>query len=337
MKRKWFLLIFLSLLLLPSLTAQADDGVVPYSVEAVIPENQVDQGVTYFDIEMEQGERQELEVIVYNSSDEPITVEARANAAATNSNGLIIYDAAEEKPHESMLHPFNEITSIEQGEVEIGPNSQETVTVTVDAPNEPFDGTILGGLHFIQKQEASESEASLQIENRYAYALAVQIREAGNDTVVEPVLEFLSLEPGLINHRTGLQTQFANTAPKLIGGIEFEGSIYPEGSDEPIHTRTVEDFSIAPNSQFNFPVMFEDQKLEPGDYVFRAFVSNSEHEWTFEEVFEITAEAADKANDEAVEIEEEENTWMMPALIALGALVVVLLAVVIYLLLGRRK
>ena len=253
MKRKRFLLIFLSLLFVPSLTAQADDGVVPYSVEAVIPENQVDQGVTYFDIEMEQGESQELVVIVYNSSDEAITVEARANTATTNSNGLIIYDAAEETPHESMLHPFNEIASIEQGEVEIGPNSQETVTVTVEAPNEPFDGIILGGLHFIQKEEKSESDASLQIENRYAYALAVQIREAGNDTVVEPALEFLSLEPGLINHRTGLQTQFANTSPMLIGDIEFEGTIYAEGSDEPIHTRTVEDFSIAPNSQFNFP------------------------------------------------------------------------------------
>ena len=83
--------------------------------------------------------------------------------------------------------------------------------------------------------------------------------------------------------------------------------------------------------------MFENQKLEPGDYVFKASARNRDHEWSFEEVFEITAEAAEKANDEAVEIEEEENTWMMPVLIALGALVVVLLAVVIYLLVRRRK
>ncbi|SOC40714.1 DUF916 and DUF3324 domain-containing protein [Salinicoccus kekensis] len=339
MKFKLNFILFLTILFMPSFVTEANESVVPYSIEAVIPNNQVDQGSTYFDIEMEKGETQKLEVVVYNSSDEPITIEAQANSATTNSNGLIIYDAVDLVPHDSMSHPFAEIATIAEYKIEIEPQSQETVTITVEAPDESFDGLILGGLYFSQEADESEEDSGVQIQNQYSYALAVQIREAGNDNDVEPELDLLSLEAGLINHRTGLQTSFVNTAPTIIGGLEFTGDVYAEGSEEPLYTRTVKDFNIAPNSEFNFPVMFENQGLEAGDYVFKGTASNGDHEWSFEEMFTIEAEAAEEANDEAVEIEEEEieNEWMMPVLIGLGVLVVLLLVTIIYLLVKRRK
>jgi hypothetical protein len=339
MKVKLIFLILLIFTFLPTVQIKADESIVSYSVEAVIPENQVDNGVTYFDIEMNQGQSQDLEVIIYNSSDEPITVEAHANSATTNSNGLIIYDAADLIPHESMEHPFSEVATIEESEIEIEPESHETVTITVEAPDESFDGIILGGLYFTQEVEESDDEASLQIQNQYSYALAVQIREAGNDNTLSPELELMSVEAGLINHRTGLQTSFANTASALIGDLEFTGSVYAEGADEPLYSRTVEDFNIAPNSEFNFPVMFDNQSLGAGDYVFKGTAGNDAHQWSFEEVFTIEAEAAEEANDDAVEIVEDgnNNEWMMPVLIGLGMLVVLLLTAVIYLLIRRKK
>lgn len=337
MKLKISLILILSTLFIPSFITQANDSIVPYSVEAIIPDNQVNNGVTYFDIEMNQGETQDLEVIVYNSSAESVTVEAQANSATTNGNGLIIYDAVDLTPHKSMRHPFAEIATIDGDKIEIEPQSQETVTITVEAPAESFDGFILGGLYFSQEADESEEDSGVQIQNQYSYALAVQIREAGNDNDVEPELELLSLEAGLINHRTGLQTSFVNTAPTIIGGLEFTGDVYAEGSEEPLYTRTVEDFNIAPNSEFNFPVMFENQSLEAGDYVFKGTAKNDDNEWSFEDVFTIEAEAAEEANDEAVEIEEEENDWVMTVLLIMAGLIILLLIVILYLVLKRRR
>ncbi|MEY8561196.1 DUF916 and DUF3324 domain-containing protein [Jeotgalicoccus halotolerans] len=329
----------LLLFLLFPLTVQANDGAVPYSVQSVLPDNQVDSNASYFDIEMAQGQEQELEVIVNNSSDEDITVEVSNNPGLTNSNGLIVYDGLDEDEelHESMAHPFSEMSSLESPTVDVAAGEQESVFLTVQAPDEAFDGVILGGLYFSLEPAESEATEGVTIQNRYSYALAVQITEEGNDNLVEPNIEILRVEPGIINHRTGLQTEFVNPRPMIVG-LEIEGSVYGAGEEEPLYTRTEESFTVAPNTKFKYPIMYDNERLEPGDYIFRATASRGDESWEFEEEFEISEEKADEANEEAVElVEEEDNTLLMYLVIGLGVLVAVLLIVVIYLLRKRKK
>lgn len=302
----------------------------------MIPENQVNEKASYFDIEMEQGQSQNLEVVIYNSSDETITINVENNFANTNSNGLIVYDDSGDKPHESMVHSFTEISSIDNQEVEVPPDEQKTVTVNVQAPENSFDGIILGGLFFQMELDESEEEQNVQIQNRYSYALAVQITESDNEKTVEPELEFLEASPGIVNHRTGLQTEFVNTAPVIIDGLEITGSVYEEGSEESIYTRTEEEFTVAPSSKFNFPIMYDNQRLEPGKYIFRATANDGSHEWEFEEAFEVTEEDANEANEEAVELEED-NSWLIYVVIGLAVIVLLLLTVVIFLIVKRKK
>lgn len=236
-----------------------------------------------------------------------------------------------------MTHPFSEISSIESPTVDVAAGEQETVTVKVTAPDEAFDGTILGGLYFSLEPEETDDAESVTIQNRYSYALAVQITEEGNDNEIEPNIEMLEVDPGIINYRTGLQTEFVNTVPMIVG-LEIEGSVYEAGTEEPLYTRTEEDFTVAPNSKFKFPVMYDNQRLEPGDYVFRASASDGEKTWEFEEEFEVTEEIAEEANEEAVELaEEEDNSLLMYLVIGLGVLVAILIIVVLYLLVKRKK
>src|SRR5699024_621089 len=127
-----------------------------------------------------------------------------------------------------------------------------------------------------------------------------------NENTVNPEIELINVDPGTVNYRTGLQTEFINTAPMIVG-LEIEGNVYEVGEEEPVYTRSEEDFTVAPNSKFKFPVMYDNQRLEPGDYVFRAHANNGEETWEFEEEFEVTEEVADEANEEAVELAEEEG------------------------------
>lgn len=330
-------MFFLLLLIYPS-TIKANDDAVPYSVGAVVSENQINKDVSYFDIGMEPGEELELEVVVFNSTNENIVVNVNNTTATTNGNGLITYDGIDSKAHESMNHSFSEISSIESGTVKVPASSQETVTIKVVAPEESFDGIILGGLHFSMDPKESEETEGVTIQNRYAYAIGVKIQETGNNDKVVPELILENVNPGIINHRTGLQTEFANTTPIIINKIVFEGSVYKEGEDEPLFTRITEDFSIAPNSKFNFPIMYDNNRLQPGNYIFKATANNDSNSWNFEEEFEVNEETADKANEEAVElVEEEDNSLLMYLVIGLGVLVAALLIVVIYLLRKRKK
>ena len=46
-------------------------------------------------------------------------------------------------------------------------------------PNESFDGVILGGLYFKEKENDKEKKSAkeVQIENKYAYAIGVVLRK----------------------------------------------------------------------------------------------------------------------------------------------------------------
>lgn len=295
--------------------------------------------MTYFDIEMEQGQEQELEVVVYNSSNENITVEVSNTPAITNSNGLIVYDGLpeDEELHESMTHPFSEISTIESPTIEVTAGEQETVIITVQSPEEAFDGVILGGLYFSLEPEEAEDEETVMIQNRYSYALAAQITEAGNDNEVEANIELLNVDAGVINYRNGLQTEFVNTVPMIVG-LDIEGSVHEAGEEKALYTRTEEEFVVAPNSKFKYPVMYDNQRLEPGDYIFKATASDGDQSWEFEEEFEVTEEIADEANEEAVELaEEEDNSLLIYLIIGLGVLVAILIIVVVFLLMRRKK
>ena len=340
MKARILSFIVLFIFLMPNIVQAntTDSGVVPYSVQPQLPENQGNEDVSYFDIEMEPGESQDLEVTVYNSSNEEIEVDVQNTLAKTNSNGIITYDGLgeDEVPHESLEHNFTELSSLDESTVKIPAREQKVVTLEVNAPEESFDGVILGGLYFTMEPSESEEAEGVAIQNRYAYSVAVQIREAGNENVVEPDIELMEVEPGAINYRTGLSTTFGNLSPKIIN-TSFEGSVYREGEDEPLYQNMIEEFIIAPHAQFNYNVMYDNHALEPGNYIFKANVKSKDDEWNFEEEFEVTEEVADQANEEAVELIEEEDNNLEIILIIIGAAILIILIVILLLMVRKRK
>src|SRR5699024_11564754 len=102
-----------------------------------------------------------------------------------------------------MEHPFRDISSLESTEITVPAGEQEIVDVEVDAPEESFDGVILGGLHFTLEPDESSAENSVMIHNRYSYALAVQVSHVGNSNEISPHIELIGIDPGVINYRTG--------------------------------------------------------------------------------------------------------------------------------------
>ncbi|MEY8292957.1 DUF916 and DUF3324 domain-containing protein [Carnobacteriaceae bacterium 52-44] len=321
---KFFIIFSLFFSFINPLTTTAQENRVPYSVKPILPENQLDPQVTYFDLAMEPKQEQDLEVQVYNSSNEPIKVSVTTHFAATNGNGILTYNGDIKTFDESMKYPFNKQSVVLEKELNIEPKKQKTAIIKVKAPHESFDGQILGGIHFTLKNDAMESEEAIGFQNEYAYVIGVNITELNNDKKVEPELILNGVEVGLINHRTGLQTSFSNKSPVLIEDLCFVGEIFQKGEEEALYDRTVENFSIGPNNKFHFPISFANQPLEEGDYIFKANVKNEEYEWNFEESFSITEEKAHETNDGAIELASTFQ-WIKVFLVFLILLVLILI------------
>jgi len=75
----------------PVMAEEGDNGANNVSVSTNIPDNQIDKNQTYFDLLMEPGKEQELEVVLRNNTDKEVTMLADVNTAITNDNGVVDY------------------------------------------------------------------------------------------------------------------------------------------------------------------------------------------------------------------------------------------------------
>lgn len=60
-----------------------EDAAVSFSISAIIPDNQIDKDLSYFDLLMEPEKEQTIQVVISNSSDETIIAKTQINAATT--------------------------------------------------------------------------------------------------------------------------------------------------------------------------------------------------------------------------------------------------------------
>ncbi|WP_375179751.1 DUF916 and DUF3324 domain-containing protein [Enterococcus rotai] len=323
-KRIMSLLVLIIMMGLSPLKVSAQDGTMNFSVAAVIPENQIDKTKTYFDLKMKPGEVQELEVLMNNPLDKDVTVESHANTAITNDNGIVDYSNADPKLDNTLKAPFSVISELEK-EITIPAKTSKTLKIKVTMPTEEFDGVILGGLHFTEKEtkvKEKQKDAGVQIKNRFAFAIGVLIRE--NDAVVKPDLKLGKIQPSQVNYRNVLKANIQNTQAVIIQDMEVDVRVTKKGSKETLVEQKKTGNRMAPNSNFNFGIGWDNKEFKAGKYTMHMNVTSGLEKWKWSKDFEITSQEAKKLNEEAVELEVDNTKWYIVGGIA-GAIVLMLI------------
>ncbi|WP_313468264.1 DUF916 and DUF3324 domain-containing protein, partial [Carnobacterium sp.] len=271
------------------------------------PDNQIDDHHPYFDLKVKPAETQRLETIIYNNEDKEITVKVWIHNASTNSNGLIIYEEQEETDP-SLTYPINEILTLEKEEVTVPAGESVSVFASLQVPEKDFEGILLGGLHFekVTEEEEKQSEG-VAIQNKYAYVIGVQLTET--DTKILPNLQLNDVTPTLVNYRTAVVANVQNSAPTIVRDLVIQAKVFKNGTSAPIKSEEYEHFRMAPNSNMDIIINWENQALEAGDYRLELLASTEGDEWEWNKPFTIDVEA-EELNEEAVELEEKTiPTW----------------------------
>lgn len=284
------LMVLSSLFILAFPVQEVASMEVPFSVEPVIPDNQA-SGVSYFDLAMQSGQEQDLEVILTNSSDQPIEIVVKAHSGVTNANGVIVYDGSlpTVKSYDSII--FDEMVKIENDRVTVPANGEAKAVIHVKAPEDNFDGLILGGLHFLLEAPENDENSGVSIQNQYAYVIGVNIREEGNTTKVEADLEVDKIEAEEVYGQPGVVVYLSNLAPAIISNADVLAEIFPANQlDTPVAKREASMFSVAPSLAFNFPIeLTEGEELAEGDYVLKISLKSNKYDILLEEAFSIPA------------------------------------------------
>lgn len=322
-----FFLAFLLLFLAPLSSVQADasEGTVGYSVQAILPDNQQDSNVTYFDLLMEPNQEQDIQVEIFNTTNEDAVIKVAVTNAVSNRNGVIDYTNTEAEVDSSLATPLTEIAVVESPTVSIPAASSKIVTVHLEMPPEEFDGIILGGLYFEKQPTEDETQSEgVSIENRYSYVIGVQLSET--DTVIAPDLQLKNVGPGLANGRTALIAEIQNTEPVILRNLDITTAVYDE-HNELIRSVKSEDYSMAPNSTMDYTIDWENQKIEGGEYIVNLHATNGQREWTWEKRFFVEKQEAAGINEEAVELDNNRliGSILLGTFLVLAGIILILI------------
>ncbi len=153
--------------IIPALRAQAaaagTDG-IGYYVRAVLPDNQISNNLSYFDLRMQPGQSQTLEVEVVNESDKVITVDLAAVSASTNRNGIIDYKTPDIRD-ETLKIPFSEIAAPEDTSIVIEAHSTAMARITMTCPPKHTTAWFWAGLVFTQRPEDNALAEGVTLQN----------------------------------------------------------------------------------------------------------------------------------------------------------------------------
>ena len=315
--------VFIFLGILSAVSVFASEGVY-FSVSSVIPKNQINKNLSYFDLKVAPSSSQELKVKIFNNKDHEIKVKAMVTPATTCRNGFISYTNLTNYD-ESLRHPLSDILKLDQSEYVVPAGDFATATALLSMPAESYDGIILGGLVFTKADDsfktAEKSQMAAQIENEYQYVVGVMLSENDNKVIANMNLKYI--KSTLVNYHTGLAVNLQNDTSVIIPNLKISGTVYKKGSSEIYKSAEKENVKMAPNSNFDFMVDWKNHKFEAGEYRIHVVAQNEEYFWEWDENFVITPEQANDTNKDAVDLVSSNSNWVY---ILLAALVLALVA-----------
>jgi hypothetical protein len=301
-----------------------------FTVSPVIPENQIEKGKTYFDLMLEKGASQDIEVLLRNDKEEDIVVEAKIHSATTNLNGVVEYGDNDIQPDETLKYDMHEIAAVES-EVTIPAKSEISLPIHIQMPEEEFKGLIAGGITLQEKEPADKKEnqegSGVSIQNKYSYVIAILLR--GSEEEVLPELQMNDAWPGQINARNVINFNLQNISPIYINNMKVDAQITEKGKTQVLYSSLKESLQMAPNTNFDYPIPLEGERIKAGDYTVNVVINSGDQEWKFTKDFHIDKEEAKKLNDSDVSIEKVDYTWWIiggiGAILLLTAFIIILL------------
>lgn len=269
---------------------------VDYWVRAILPSNQVDEKATVFDLLVTPGQRQELQVTVVNRADDEIEVTLEAGTAFTNENGVMVYEV-EGEPDESMAVRFAKIVTPVEPVIKVPARGTATARFLVEAPEEPFEGAVYGGLVFTKANQTNDEGGGVGIRNIYRYVVVARLRE--NLDPIEYEFELTGAKAERDVRRPALVLNLRNPVARIARGITVRAKVFAQPGESqgdgstgnepgnqagevPLFTIEAKNVDMAPNTAMAYKMRSgEVKKLGAGTYRVAVELELKDQVWSF--------------------------------------------------------
>lgn len=305
-----------------------DSNNLGYTVQAIPSSKQIDPEKTYFYIQTAPGEEEELKVKITSTQEKEVKVNIYATDAFTGDAGTIEYTKDLKLLDSTLQNPITSMTRIETPSITVGNYEEKEAIIKVTPPNESYTGVKMGALVF----ELDTGNKKETVGNKFAYRVGLFTAETGDDFKDSKTLNFLDAKSTIKRGKKMILANLQNPEPKILSNLQINAEVKEKGKQEVVKRKKVENYMLAPNSQFDFEIDWGTSKIKAGTYVLTMNANNSYNDWQFEKEFTISGEQAKKMNDES-SFKIITPTWIKVVIIIcfVGMLLVIIMLV------ARRK
>jgi len=338
MRRGWQILLAVSLALmamvwrLPTVrAASTPNNNVGYTVHPVLPDNQISQKISYFDLRAIPDQTQKLQIVVTNTSNRSQKFQITVNQAVTNNNGVIDYSQLKPKRDSSLQVGIADVFSKDSAQtVTIPANAQKRVTVSYTMPSQKVRGIILGGIYVAQlNPDNAKSNGQIMIKNAFAYAIGVSLQEG---TTVKPDLKLNQVVASQINARNVVTANLQNFQPGILQNLTVNARVTQVGNNRTLLSQKQGQMGMAPNSNFNFSIPWGNEALVAGNYTLYLTAKSGNQQWRFVRNFTINGPTIKRLNRHA--LTPTQPNYLLYLLLLI--LIAILLAIIGYLIYRNR-
>ncbi|MBF8808304.1 MAG: DUF916 and DUF3324 domain-containing protein [Enterococcus lacertideformus] len=297
-----------------------------FTVLPSFPENQVSDA-TYFDLHVKEETEQILMIVVQNTTDQALIIEATALNSYTTSTGIIAYQIAK-TAEKNQGHSFTEFIEPKKQQIKLKPNEAKEVLFTLKLNKQNIIGEILGAFSFeLLSPKAKTAQKESMIQTRYVTQLGIRLRSELTE-LPSPNLTLIKTEPIVKNSYAAIQSTIKNDQPVAFGNIRVHTTIYNKKTKKNVGEKKAENYQFAPNSTLPLITDLASEQLETGDYTTHIELTSSKGNWNFDDSFTVTKTSAKSINQKTVYAQKDKNNWLIYLLLLF---ITLLLAIILFL------
>lgn len=239
-----------------------------FFVQPVIPTNQLDKKVSYYDLLMKPGQEQTISMVVMNRSNRTLTVTVQANNAYTKNPGAIAYDRLNQSLYNENMNFQTLIVGAKEKKVTVKKGESRTVDFKVRMPAKKFKGIVLGGFNASALFKAPKSKKQATINTKLSLVTGVVLQNSKSK--VKPEVSFGKVDiSSMINNsgadQKGITAQLINAKRMNVSKMKITTNLKRLDPDKKTYKKIVQqNLQMAPNSDMKYFIPIKD--LKAGTY-----------------------------------------------------------------------
>ncbi|WP_348920523.1 DUF916 and DUF3324 domain-containing protein [Enterococcus rotai] len=268
-----------------------------FSYEVILPKNQRNKDVGYYDLVIEPGKTSTVQLKLTNLSPKKLTLSLKYNSAKTNSNGVIEYGPNNLVKDSSLVYDFSDLVT-GPNKVVLEPHSNKVITLSIKAPMDAFEGYVAGGIQVmsVENTEMKKSDDDNLVVNKFAYLIGMLLSE-GEVNELKPELKFNSISVDTQKEHNRLLLNFSNIKPIYAEDMAVDVNVKNKATDKIAFELKKSNMRMAPNTQISLPISLKYKLTEPGSYILSATVTaKGGGSWSWEQEFRLSEMEIDQLN-----------------------------------------